>query len=183
MNAFEARKIINEKFRLLINIEPSWSACSNCPNNGKCCNGASISLYKEEWEPIETFLNMNKRVKNYAKERFKERKNCYFFDPSASQCLIYNVRPLSCLWTPQTLFNAKNLTGFIKNKNCEFTPIEPNRKLIPSEIDESIIKIEPSINEKNINQFYVVFQRIKEIRELMKRNHDFHPISQFMEKL
>ncbi len=181
MRVPEAKKIIKTKIKELIKIEPEWSVCECCPKNGQCCEGAPISIWPEEWSSIKILLDENDWLKKYVKQRFTNNKQCYFYDNKATQCLIHKVRPLNCIWTPYTIFYANELKGYLKNYNCEFKPLEKNRRIYPIKANDCIFKLDlRNIEKDKYHLHYILFQSIKEIEGLQARNMEFLPISHYL---
>lgn len=126
MDATEAIPILNSAIAELESMEPAWSNCRACPHSGKCCDGAFINLvFPEEASAIAAHLREHPEKLTYAKERASRKKSCYFHDPKASQCLIHEVRPILCRWTPYSAATPQGgpVAAQFRDKSCNFTPV------------------------------------------------------------
>lgn len=104
----ELKKVLFHKFYNLIKIDPYWEKCMNCPNHGKCCIGADISIREDEWVAIKQYL-VNLRGSD--KETLLNNINNNIFCPfrTKDKCIIHEVRPMNCIWTPfQAVQNVNN---------------------------------------------------------------------------
>ena len=133
----ELRNILLSKIEKLTQLEPYWNKCSACPNHGKCCINANISIREDEWVIIKDYIST---LCAQDKLLLSENINNHIFCPfrTTEKCLIHAVRPLNCLYTPYQL--AQNVkTGDIHysvvDNNCSFTSKEiKGHPLLNSEI-------------------------------------------------
>lgn len=181
MLAGEAKKIILEKISYLYDLDIRWKNCNQCNKNGKCCDGAPISLFPDEWNDLKKYLLNNGEILKYSIRRYNENKICYFYNPKANRCLIYDYRPLNCIWTPFLLFNNGKLGGFIKDIDCNFIKIDENRNYRIIDGENGVIELDISDNEKNKGylQYYILLQSIREIFSLLNRNDELEPIEYY----
>ncbi len=167
MDAFEAIPILENKIAALELKEESWKRCRACPFNGKCCDGASVDMFPEEREAITVYLDNNPDVKSYALTRYSQGKKCVFYDKDASSCLIHEVRPLNCRWTPYTAFNVGGgqLSVHIRDSQCNFTTT-----IIQDEFSsENTITLPMRKDGPEFNNVYLRWRKITELHPLMQR--------------
>lgn len=144
MDVRDAIPILDHAIAELENIEPSWKNCRTCPHSGKCCDGAFIEVvFPEEATAIATYLRDHPAKLEYAKKRAEESKNCYFYDSTARQCLIHEVRPILCRWTPYTAIKQYGapVHANYRDANCEFKQVSPLDKV--KDIKPGFIEIVP----------------------------------------
>ena len=183
MDTSEAREVIDAEVKALIDTEPTWGSCTDCPNHGKCCDGAPISIWPEEWDPIQRKLHDGSELRQYVRDRFADQTKCYFYDPDASSCLIYDVRPLNCVWTPYMLFRADGdgLSGSLKSHDCQFKKVDPSRKIRQVRPGFPVFQVELTDDEEQVyHSRYILFQEIEGIRGLQLRNEEFRSIDDFL---
>jgi Fe-S-cluster containining protein len=185
MNAKDAIPILEEAIEKLESMEPTWKNCKACPNAGKCCDGAPIIVFQEEWDAIAQYLKAYPKKLAYAADRFEQGKECYFHDPNATQCLIHEVRPLNCRWTPYTIMAELKkegpYTGWIRYKNCEFIKIKDYvDKVTPR--PPYFLVVEPA-NGVVRQQIFLHLQGIKALHPLLKRNEEMVKIRDVFERL
>lgn len=104
----ELKTILFHKINNLIDIEPYWAKCMNCPNHGKCCIGADISIREDEWTIIKQYLvKLNEHDKKTLLNNFNNNILCPF--RAEDKCIIHEMRPMNCIWTPfQAVQNVNN---------------------------------------------------------------------------
>lgn len=117
----ELKTILFHKLYNLIGIEPYWEKCMNCPNHGKCCIGADISIREDEWTTIKQYLvNLRDSDKEILLNNISNNVLCPF--RAADKCIIHEVRPMNCIWTPfQAAQNVNNgnIMYSIIDSECE----------------------------------------------------------------
>lgn len=85
---------LEEAISELRKIEPYWNRCFPCKNQGKCCIGADVTIYKSEWNKIYSYLNnLPDLEKSIVMSNLQLNKLCIF--RSEEKCLIHKVRPQS----------------------------------------------------------------------------------------
>lgn len=104
----ELKIILFHKINNLIKIEPYWGKCNNCPNHGKCCINADISIREDEWTVIKQYLvNLRTSDKEILLNNINNNVYCPF--RASEKCIIHEVRPMNCIWTPfQAVQNINN---------------------------------------------------------------------------
>ncbi|HGY2353400.1 TPA: YkgJ family cysteine cluster protein [Citrobacter farmeri] len=127
MEVIEAIPILEKAILELESIDPSWKNCRECPHSGKCCDGAFIQvIFPEEAKAISDYLTANPDKLAYAEQRAAMHENCYFHDPKANKCLIHDVRPILCRWTPYTATTGGgSLNVKLRDKQCNFSSVSP----------------------------------------------------------
>lgn len=181
MDAFTAIPILEGKLTELESSEPSWKNCRACPFSGKCCDGASLNLFPEEKAAISDYLGRNPDVLRYALPRFKQGKKCYFYDKESSKCLIHEVRPLNCRWTPHAAFREEDgrHSVHVRDNQCNFT-----KKIVsPLHTTGSTITLSPEDITPGANKTYISWQSISELHPLMERAHEMEPLENLMADL
>lgn len=166
MDATEAIPILNSAIAELESMEPAWSNCRACPHSGKCCDNAFIHLvFPEEAATIASYLKAHPQKLAYARERASRSKSCYFHDPKSSECLIHDVRPVLCRWTPYTSHTSPDgsLGGFIRDENCNFTKISPR---------DSVVGLKPGMVEVYPKQGSVASQKMLHLQSMVP----LHPL-------
>lgn len=117
---YELREILFQKIDRLIEIEPYWNKCMHCQHKGNCCIKADISIREDEWKIIKEYIrNFNESDKAILRHNIKQHIFCPF--RTSDKCLIHEVRPLNCIWTPfQVVQNiqSNDLTFYVSNKSC-----------------------------------------------------------------
>ncbi|WP_186077776.1 YkgJ family cysteine cluster protein [Burkholderia gladioli] len=177
MQAKEAIPILNRAISKLESKEPSWKNCRSCPFSGKCCDGAKLRIFPEERINILEFIKKNPNVRNYSVDRYMNGKACYFYNRDAKACLIHDVRPLNCRWTPYTIFiGDAGVSGMIRDSQCNFRRIDRSDGV--SGVDGELIRM--SVSSESENQNYILWQKIEELRPLMKRNEEMIPMEEVM---
>lgn len=181
MNATDAIPILEEAIAKLEAMEPSWKNCRACPHAGKCCDNAYINVvFPEEADAIAQHLRAHPEKLAYAENRFSRGKSCYFHDPGANQCLIHEVRPILCRWTPYTINTGEgSYVGTIRDANCEFTSIKSNDLVTP--VTPGFLEVWPAsgavksqrfIHLQGINAMHPLLRRVGEaiqMKDVMKR--------------
>lgn len=169
MNAFEATPILEDKITELEAIEPSWRNCRACPFSGKCCDGAPLEIFPEEKEAISDYLYRNPDILQYALSRFSQKEKCYFYDKESSKCLIHEVRPLLCRWTPYTAFfedeNRKRYRVHVRDGQCNFI----TKSIVPLQRVGYMISLSPEDINPGSNQTYLSWPDIPELKPLIDR--------------
>jgi Fe-S-cluster containining protein len=104
----QLRKILFQKVDNLIKIEPYWSKCIKCQKYGECCINADISIREDELIIIKKYISqMCNNDKKALIDNIKQNIFCPF--RTSDKCLIHEVRPLNCIWTPfQVVQNIQN---------------------------------------------------------------------------
>jgi len=116
--------ILNETINELRKIEPYWSCCFPCNNEGKCCIGADVAIYPSEWNIIENqIIHFSDSEKAVLLSNIKLKRHCVF--RSKEKCLIHDVRPLNCRYTPfQYAITPDNYLHYaMMSRNCNFQTI------------------------------------------------------------
>ncbi|MFA6862209.1 MAG: hypothetical protein WCR56_07585 [Bacilli bacterium] len=119
--------------------DPSWLICRHCPFKGKCCIDNDIDIREDEWQEIKEVLDKNPNIRKQVKDNFLHDSKCYFRTESC--CLINDVRPTNCLYTPyqviQNIYDQK-LMYSLRSGTCDFItkeedskPLSPDEYLIP----------------------------------------------------
>lgn len=127
-----------EIIKNLYDQESFWSICNPCMCNGYCCIGADISAYKTEWKRIKEYVKLlQDEEKLLLSKNITNGIQCIF--RTNDKCLIHNVRPENCRYTPyQALIDNNNnlIYSMVKvntnSKKCEFkrTSIKVGKKEI-----------------------------------------------------
>ncbi len=166
MDARNAITILEHAIHELEQLEPKWKNCRECPLSGKCCDGAFIYLiFPEEAEEISRYLQANPEKLAYAKKRAANKEGCYFYDKTASQCLIHDVRPLLCRWTPYTA-----MTGFYRDDQCNFEPFNVTDLATP--IKPGFIEVKSIFAGAGKSQKMLHLQGMKKLWPLLERAKD-----------
>lgn len=120
-NIQNLRNTLFQRIETLIKIEPYWSKCTDCKNHGKCCINADISIRSDEFEIIKKYITeLNDSDKYILKYNLEHNIFCPF--RTKNKCLIHDVRPLNCIWTPfQVLqnINTNKITYFVSDYKCK----------------------------------------------------------------
>ncbi len=142
----------------LLEKEPFWHQCDKCRRKGKCCIDNDVEIREDEWERIKSLLDSSPIIKNQVKENLIKKRKCYFRTESC--CLIHDIRPLNCIYTPyqaiQNLYND-HITYSSCDEECNFVTQDYRiRKQVPS---KKILYIE---KEKRyyllLNHWYLVYE-------------------------
>lgn len=149
----------------LCEIDPYWNKCFPCQNKGRCCIGSDVDVSEEEWKQIFEFLKDKPDIIQYAKARLRQGKPCIFYCSKVSKCLIHDLRPIMCRYTP-------------------FQVIENDGKFFCNNVDEKCVSIRSVqsdsfvraakpfiVNVKDCN--YIFINEISEIKEYKKKKIDF----------
>lgn len=119
----ELREVLFPKIDKLMKIEPYWNKCIHCQHHGKCCIRADVSIRADEWIIIKEYIQkLNISDKSALKHNIEHNIFCPF--RTSDKCLIHEVRPLNCIWTPfQVIQNIQtnDLTYYISNSSCDFS--------------------------------------------------------------
>lgn len=119
----ELRRILFHRIEKLIKIEPYWNKCMHCQHHGKCCIKANVSIREDEWIVIKEYIqNLNESDKSDLRYNIEHNIFCPF--RASDKCLIHEVRPLNCIWTPfQVVQNIQtnNITYYMSNNSCDFS--------------------------------------------------------------
>ncbi|WP_442962479.1 YkgJ family cysteine cluster protein [Pseudomonas sp. BLCC-B112] len=169
MDAREAIPILNQAIAELEGIEPSWKNCRACPHSGKCCDDAFINLiFPEEALAIAEYLKAHPETHSYAKNRAARKKSCYFHDPKASQCLIHEVRPILCRWTPYTAVKPPGgqIAARLRDEECNFTSVSNFNPVVL--IRPGFIEIRPAFGIGR-SQKMLHLQGLTELHPLLRR--------------
>lgn len=178
MQAKEAIPILDRVISRLETNESSWRNCRSCPFNGKCCDGATLKVFPEEGREILQHIKLNPNVRAHSIGRYKDRKPCYFYDRDAKACLIHEIRPINCRWTPYTVFiGDAGLSGMMRDSQCNFRHIQASDRI--DVVDDELIRF--STSRSNENNHYILWQKIEELRPMMERNHELIPLEEIME--
>lgn len=134
----ELRNVLLNKISRLMEIEPYWNKCTHCQHNGKCCINANISVREDEWEIIKNYIsNMNKTDKTILKHNIVNNILCPF--RASDKCIIHDVRPLNCIWTPFQVvqhINNGDIKYFMINDDCDYQSITINHQnFIDNDVD------------------------------------------------
>lgn len=168
MKATDAIPILEEAIAKLESMEPSWKNCRACPHAGKCCDNAYINVvFPEEADAIGRHLRAHPEKLAYAEDRLSRGKSCYFHNPGANECLIHEVRPILCRWTPYTINTGDgSYAGMIRYGSCEFTPIESKDLVTP--VTPGFLKVGPASGVVD-SQIFLHLQGIKAMHPLLRR--------------
>lgn len=121
-------------------IEPYWNKCMHCQHHGKCCIRADVSIRADEWIIIKEYIQkLNISDKSALKYNIEHNIFCPF--RTSDKCLIHEVRPLNCIWTPfQAVQNIQtnDLTFYIPYLDCKYF-----RKVVKNHlrVNEEFVKI------------------------------------------
>lgn len=122
----------------LYEIEPFWKRCNPCCSKGKCCEGAKIDPSRAEQKVIAEYaLSLGESEKMQLCDNINSGRFCKYHTPE--KCLIHNVRPEVCQYTPyQCVINKDNkllysFVGSDENDQCVFQSIK--RQLTPDEAE------------------------------------------------
>lgn len=108
----------------LLSREPFWKICYPCKFKGFCCKGAEIDFSKNEQHIIDEYINtLPNDSQKIIYENKKYNKHCIYH--SVEKCLIHEVRPQNCRYTPfQALIDNDNTLIYtmvrIVNGLCDF---------------------------------------------------------------
>lgn len=92
-------EILDSIIEVLYKEENYWNICHPCQCKGYCCVGADISADINEWSKIkECIQHLPFEEKAELKNNIASKKQCIFH--TADKCLIHNVRPENCKYTP-----------------------------------------------------------------------------------
>lgn len=122
---YSLREIKEELWREIGELEkldPSYRKCRSCPFQGKCCLDNDIDIREDEWEEIQGFLEDHPERKEKVRENFLTGRKCYFH--TSSMCLIAEVRPTNCLYTPYQAiltYPDQDLLYSFGDEDCDFT--------------------------------------------------------------
>lgn len=136
MKNYKLEEIIEELNKEIEELEKNdsfWMKCKKCPFKGKCCIDNDIDIREDEWERIKKVLDSNRFIYNQVKSNFFNGKKCYFRTESC--CLIHNIRPTNCIYTPYQAIITKYENHLIFNEIddfCNFKRIE-----IPFQIEKN----------------------------------------------
>ncbi len=171
MNATDAIPILNEAISELESMEHSWKNCRACPHSGKCCDNAFINVvFPEEARAIAQHLKAHPEKLAYAEGRASRRKSCYFHNPSANQCLIHDIRPILCRWTPYTATaGGGSFHAFIRDESCNFTLV--NEKDSVTSIKPGFVEVWPVLGTVR-RQKFLNLQGIVALHPLLSRAHE-----------
>lgn len=181
MDAFSAIPILESKISHLESREESWKNCRACPFSGKCCDGATLIVFPEEKLAIHKYLESNPDILQYATTRYKQNKTCYFYNKESSKCLIHEVRPLNCRWTPYAAFQDGNggVSVNIRSAQCDFTKVS-----IPSAHAQGNMTFLPiKFSSTEANNVYLNWQSITELYPLMARADEMVELETLMVEL
>ncbi|KAB7703681.1 hypothetical protein GBN33_00030 [Plesiomonas shigelloides] len=181
MDAFDAIPILESKISILESQEESWKNCRACPFNGKCCDGATLIAFPEEIELIKKQLKRDQDVLAYAISRYKKGKACYFYDKESSRCLIHDVRPLNCRWTPYVAFsgNGCEFNVNIRSSSCDFSI----QTISCEKVEGNLISLPKGMSSSDVNTLYLHWQSIVELHPLMKRASEMIELKTLMMEL
>ena len=129
-------KILDSIIEVLYKEESYWNICRPCQCKGYCCVGADISVDVNEWSIIKEYIQyLPLKEKDELNNNIAGKKQCIFH--TADKCLIYNIRPENCRYTPyQAVVGRFNILKYsmVKidplTKTCKFKTI---RKKISQE--------------------------------------------------
>ena len=142
MKNYTLDEIKKELFKEIEELEEKdsfWKKCNNCPFKGKCCIDNDIDIREDEWIKIKNLLNNDDQIRAQVKENFRKNRKCYFRTDKC--CLIHDIRPTNCIYTPYQAVITKYEGHLIYNRtdeDCNFRRIE-KEGYKPSE--ETILKI------------------------------------------
>lgn len=185
MQAKDAIPILEKSVAKLESLEPSWKNCKACPHGGKCCVGATgLLVFPEEKRDITDFLQRNDRIKQFALKKYRQGQGCYFHDSNAKSCLIHEVRPLNCRWTPYNVWPpaqpGHTFNGMVRDDKCDFIPITANDK--QRVVNDEIVQIENPLSP-NANTQYICLHGIKEIHPLLARSEELSTLEELLQQL
>jgi len=113
--------LLEESIIELRKIEPFWERCFPCQHKGKCCKDADIEITESEWLIISDYIQaLDVKDKKILKRNILLRSYCVF--RSKDKCLIHEVRPENCRYTPfQCVITDDNRLLYSKvSDNCNF---------------------------------------------------------------
>ncbi len=145
----EIKEELNKEISELEKIDSFWLKCKACPFKGKCCIDNDIDIREDEWKLIQDLLDTNHFVFEQVKDNFENHKKCYFRIDTC--CLIHNIRPTNCIYTPYQaiITDYENLLIYNKCDDlCNFTTIESKDEI--KYINPYLIEI------KNSNHKYLL---------------------------
>jgi Fe-S-cluster containining protein len=114
-------KFLDDLSNKLISIEPYWSKCSPCKNQGNCCKNSKTLVTRTEWSLIKQYIfdNLKENLK-LIKFNVDNNSNCPFW--SEECCLIYDVRPVVCRMTPYlSRLEGDKIVYSITSDDCLFS--------------------------------------------------------------
>lgn len=79
--------------------EPFWNICFPCECKGVCCRRADITICEKEWSAIHSYVRgLPDSEKALLRRNIRRGSMCVF--QTESKCLIHDVRPENCRYTP-----------------------------------------------------------------------------------
>lgn len=106
MNLMELTNLIDSQVEALLERDPFWRKCYPCKNNGRCCQNDSPLATADEFAALEAFLLGKLNIWQTVYQNLKDGRNCIFYAPDASACLVHELRPIICRLTPFKAYAA-----------------------------------------------------------------------------
>lgn len=100
MNLKELIIGIDAQVESLLVRDPFWRKCYPCKNHGRCCQNDSPLAASDEFAALDAFLLNNPDIRQIVFQNLQSAKNCIFYAPEASACLVHEMRPAICRLTP-----------------------------------------------------------------------------------
>lgn len=166
----------------LKNLEPYWNICFPCKNKGKCCVGADTSIYQSEWNIIVSYIEQfSEADKKILLSNILLNKPCFFH--SDDKCLIHEVRPQNCRYTPfQYVITAdNNLRYTMISPKCEFKsilfPLAPD---MANKLRAAKFSKLPNFDTKTC---YISLNYLLAKEKLISNTETSHPLSEWIHSL
>lgn len=145
MKEFTLEEIEAELFReieVLEELDPVWKNCRKCPFHGKCCIDNDIDIREDEWNRIETYILSCRDIYEGIKRNYFSGRKCYF--RSDECCLIHEVRPTNCIYTPYQLIHprfSKEIYYSMRTECCDFESMKKEDSML-SFYNDFIVQVE-----------------------------------------
>lgn len=146
---------LNSIIEKLYQQEPYWNICCPCQCDGYCCIGADVSVNTNEWSKIKKYVQLlSFEEKLILQKNIVNGTQCVF--RAANKCLIHEVRPVNCRYTPyQLAVNSNNILEYYmvrinhKTNQCEYKRV---RKLISPQ-KRKMIEQNPFVLLRNFDSY------------------------------
>lgn len=128
---------LNSLIEKLYKEETYWNICCPCQSDGYCCIGADVSVNTNEWSKIKKYVQLlSFEEKLILQKNIVNGTQCIFH--AEDKCLIHDVRPENCRYTPyQLVVNSNNILKYSmvrinpETNRCEFEPVR--KRISPQE--------------------------------------------------